>query len=616
MTRTFWFPLLAVFLFLTGTLSAVLPDFVWNGTNSGDITLGTNWTGNVGPTGLGAIDENVSFGSTTNSTITVDSSLLSALGYVVTLHDITFTDSTNYIFNGTGSPTPALKFTGAFVTQAGNTVTFNNTLNLQLSSGSHMVNTASGSTVTVDSVVSGSGASIDKWGDGTLALNASNSFTGGVNLNGGRLLLGNSAAAGTGTLALGGGTLAPTTDLTLTNAVTLSGYVKLGDCNTNNAITFSGVISGSGSFDAHGYGDITFSGNNSSWTGGIKFYGANNVFVNHANGLGTGNVAFDSYSTTALHFNESATLSSLSGGNYAYVDVGEDQYEYQGSNVVIASGKTLTINQDDETNTTYSGKISGSGDGGLVKEGAGLLSLEGPVQISGPIAINAGTLRVDGNNEWQVQSGAVTVGNSGTLALSNSGSVNSNVTVASGGQLTGTGYVYNAIIQSGATLSPGTATCPIGQLDFSDLTLSGLSKVVIGIKSDGEGGLENSKIYVQNAQTLTLSGVDSTHKLTLKLISDDVLTNLTAGHTYQLRFLYFNNQTGGVLDASNVTIDPTGLNFESGFSANDYALSLYTSDGNYYFVNFTPVPEPSTYVLMLLGLTGTGFAAWRRRRQA
>jgi autotransporter-associated beta strand protein len=596
-------------VFVTSLLSLVLAaiplrasgPIVWTG---GSLTDGSvvdiaNW-GGIPLTGLGT--EDVSFGDTTGQTNVV----VPPLG--IFLRDVTFTGASRPAYTFDNSILSSLGLNGDLIVDtAGSDVTFNGNLPIALSGITHNVNLVSGSTVIINGTVSDvplMTAAVHKLGDGTLALNGANTFSGGIDLAGGWLLLGHDSAAGTGLLTLSAGTLAPTANITLANAVSIGGGIKLGDCDTTAAITFSGVITGSGAFDAHGYGDITFAGNNSGWTGGIEFYGDNNVFVNHANGLGTGGVAFSSSSKTALHYNESATLSSLSGGSYA---------SGMGSAVIIAATKVLTIDQDDETNTTYSGRIYGSGDGGLVKEGAGLLSLEGPVQVSGPIAINAGTLQVDGTNGYFVQSSAVTVSSNATLALRNGGGVESDVTVGSGGTLSGTGYVSNAIIQGGATLWAGTAGCAVGELDFADLTLEGLSKVVIGIKSDGMGGLENSEIYVQNAQTLTLSGVDASNKLTLKLISEGVLTGLTANHPYQLMFLDFNNQTGGLLDASNVTIDSSGLVLESGWVATDVHLS---SGSNQYFVNFTPVPEPSTYMLMALGLAGGGFAAWRRRRQA
>jgi hypothetical protein len=51
-------------------------------------------------------------------------------------------------------------------------------------------------------------------------------------------------------------------------------------------------------------------------------------------------------------------------------------------------------------------------------------------------------------------------------------------------------------------------------------------------------------------------------------------------------------------------------NLGTGHDAGAFALSL---SGNNLMVNFTAVPEPSTYALMALGLGIIGWTVWRRR---
>ena len=97
-----------------------------------------------------------------------------------------------------------------------------------------------------------------------------------------------------------------------------------------------------------------------------------------------------------------------------------------GGNAPIDLGsQTLTVGSDN-TCTTYTGIISDAGS--LVKTGSGALTLAGSKTYSGPTMINQGKLTVDG---W-LSNSAVTVNSSGTLG--GTGNVTS-VTVYSGGHL-------------------------------------------------------------------------------------------------------------------------------------------------------------------------------------
>jgi autotransporter-associated beta strand protein len=96
---------------------------------------------------------------------------------------------------------------------------------------------------------------------------------------------------------------------------------------------------------------------------------------------------------------------------------------------VTLGAATLTTGSDN-TSTTFSGTISGTG--GLTKIGAGTFVLTGTNTYSGATAVNGGRLTVNG-------------------AIPNS-----TLTVDGGATLGGTGTVGNAIIKNGI-LSPGNS---------------------------------------------------------------------------------------------------------------------------------------------------------------
>lgn len=359
---------------------------------------------------------------------------------------------------------------------------------------------------------------------------------------------------------------------------------------------------GAASIDKWGAGTLVLNSSYSDFIGGVTVHegalaiGASSSIeyyegdaYNIVSGpLGTGTVKFETNGTTP-------GLALADSGSYTlhnHFDLGC----FEGTVKIDTGCGDLTL----------AGYIDGTA--GITKVGDGVLTLSGNENsFNGDVTIDGGTVKAAGN--FTLGYGEVVVNSGGTLQFAADYQDN-RVTVNEGGTLSGNGYTYEAIIKAGGTLSPGTAYCPIGTLNFDDLTLEGLSTLVIGIKEDGEGGLESSQVHVMSAATLTLSGVDSEHKLTLKLISEGVLANLSVGEVVQMDFLTYDGIQGGTL-VGNVDFDLS--DFETAFEG--YNLSLVQNAG-IFSLQFTPVPEPSTYVLMVLGAGLTGFAAWRKRRQA
>jgi autotransporter-associated beta strand protein len=562
-----------------------------------NMTNSANWSGAFVGTG----SDDLIFGPSLN--LVANTPINGAL-----VRNITFngTERGSYSIGGTW----ALTLNGDVTVSTTGDVTFAGGLPLQLSDASHVFDVAADTTVTVAGSIGGAGnsSSLVKNGAGTLELDASDSsFRGGVTLNAGWLLIGAYSSSdvestppvrwgpvGRGTLTLNGGTIAPVADITLHNPIALTGNTKLADCDTEYAITFAGNISGSGAFDAHGYGDIYFNGNNSGWTGGVTFYGDNDIYVNSATGLGTGPVAFATYENYSyLYLNASHTINGLSGG---YVTMGEG---YDGSEIQLNQNVTLTVNQ--ATDAEYGGSIGG-------------------YDYWGTTQVNQGGLIIDGTNGGYFANSAVEVNNGGTFGVKNDAYVYSTVTVKSGGKLVGDGFVTEGIIQSGGTLSPGfNSGNKLGKLSFEDLTINGGGTLEFNLKTDGQGGMFSDEIAVQNSATLTINATPA-NRFSLKVISlnsDGNAGALTgtflAGSSYSwLLFdtngIYDANSDSNVFTPGSFQIDDT--QFSAGI-AGSFSLSQAGSD---IYLTFTPVPEPSTYALMALGLVSTGFAAWRRRR--
>ena len=207
-----------------------------------------------------------------------------------------------------------------------------------------------------------------------------------------------------GTLQIGGANIVSALPITLMS--------QGGTIDTNgNSATLSGAISGPGGLTKVGAGTLTLSGS-STYTGatsvnaGMLQAGAVNAFSPFS--------AFTVASGATLDLNSfNQTIGSLAGAGSATL------------------GSAMLTTGNDNTSTTFSGTISGTGS--LTKIGSGTLMLTGINTYSGRTAVNGGTLEVDGS-----------------IAPS------SLTTVNSGGTLTGIGTVGNLTVAGGGTFAPGS----------------------------------------------------------------------------------------------------------------------------------------------------------------
>lgn len=380
-------------------------------------------------------------------------------------------------------------------------------------------------TATLGVALNGTGT-LGKYDAGTLVLSAANGYTGGTALNGGKLVVGDNAALGTGVLTAANGTaLDSSANVSLANAVVLDGGLNLVG---SNALTLGGGISGTGSLIKTGSSALTLSGNN-SYSGGTLL-GAGTLVVGSNAALGTGALVTVSGTTldnstvidlaNALELNGSLTLAgsndlTLSGvisGNGALNKQGTTELTLSGNNTFGGSlnifngtlhliGNTALGNADLNVATTASVSVGGlnkvdalSGSGALALaagstlqvgtggtssvydgsiSGAGQLTKVGTGKqvLNGNSTIDDGTTVVEGN---LIVGGAA--GSTATLA--------SDIGVTQGAMLGGHGIIIgNVNLASGATLDPGNS---IGTLRINgDLSLNSGSTLIIEAEPDG-----------------------------------------------------------------------------------------------------------------------------------
>ncbi|HEX7817042.1 MAG TPA: autotransporter-associated beta strand repeat-containing protein, partial [Dyella sp.] len=407
-------------------------------------------------------------------------------------------------------------------------------------------------------IVSGSGALI-KNGTGTLTLSGANTYTGGTTINAGALqgdatslqgnitdnasLIFNQAAAGTYAGVISGtGTLAKTGAGTLTlsgantygggttisagalqgNATSLQGNITDNASlifNQATAGTYAGVVSGTGSLTKTGAGTLTLSGAN-TYAGGTTVSAGTlqgdvtslqgNIFDNAT--LAFNQVADGSYAgvvsgSGALVKLGAATLTLTGANTYSggtTISAGTLQGNATSLQGNIVDNATLAFNQG--TDASYAGVVSGNG--ALVKLGAGTLTLTGANTYTGGTTITAGALQGDSTSLQ------------GNIADNASLIFNQTATGSYGGVVSGTGSLTKTgagtLSLTGANTYRGGTTVSAGTLQGNSASLQGnivdnaslaFNQVTDGTYAGVVSG--TGSLTKLGAGTLTLSGANT-----------------------------------------------------------------------------------------------------------
>lgn len=492
----------------------------------------------------------------------------------------------------------------------------------------------------------------------TVYLRGDNSYGGNTLLYAGRLRVGqtNGATGEVPTTALGTGTLVvqpyaftvpgmepdvapslePDYNVILPNAIQLNSDLAIDAYESD--FTLAGSISGAGALRLEGeYSTITLSGNN-TFTGGIYLSGGSMDLVLGSNtAAGAGPMGFGGGGGATIFFD---TAAPVIGGLYR--NDGDD-YAYFYANV---DNTTLTINQ--ATDGAFAGDFRSDLSRGalrVVKAGAGALHLDsGGLYVYDGVAepalanaevtlqVNAGTL-ILGSGFYIGETNTTNPGavppiepttvwvNGGTLALDAGAHVNNPVVVTSGA-LAGLGYFSAATIGANARITPGFALQlgdPVGMLNFGDLTLAGGGLLEWNLRTPDPLAADYDRVNVAEIETLHVTAtVDNPEtaedeRFTLKLISlaangtPGVATGFSGDRTY----------TYTIFDATFSSIDgfdPSKFAIDASQFLTDLPIASLTlsQNGNLIQLTFQPVPEPSTYMLLGLGLSFVGLAARRR----
>jgi autotransporter-associated beta strand protein len=459
-----------------------------------------------------SLNSNVGIQVAANSTISVGSGLAmtnpAVMGGTATL---TKAGNGTLVLSGANTNSGGLSVTGGAlsVSAASQMGTTNNALNLNggtllstasfnlgsgrtvtIGSGGGTLLTASGTQLTFDGTLTGTGT-MTKLGAGTLALGqGSGAFTGNTTLGAGVLLLTTNTALANSLVTISNGAVltnnfsGSTIDI---GDLEGSGTVNAGNNSlsvggTGGSTTFSGTIniSGSNNFTSDGAGTLTLSGKVSDTQTGSTIVGAGALQLSGTDNRLSTNAALAVSNGATLDLNGlGQRVAGLSGAGTI-------------TNSPITSGR-LIVNVASNANT-FSGTLQGGMD--FEKTGAGTMVLAGNNGFTGEVNVLGGTLSVGADNNLGNAANVVTLSNN-TAAVNFSSSFSSsrNFTVATG--TTGT-------LLAGS----GVTTTLNGNLSKNGSVLvfgGGGSFTVNGVIS---GASANSDLVVSNS-TVTLNSANT-----------------------------------------------------------------------------------------------------------
>jgi autotransporter-associated beta strand protein/T5SS/PEP-CTERM-associated repeat protein len=359
----------------------------------------------------------------------------------------------------------------------GTTSTINGQINQNAMSSWNVVPGAgNGIDLDVPAVIFGSGG-ITKLGLGGVRLSGSNTFTGGVTLSQGTILIGNDSALGTGMLTANGGALqSDGATHSISNAVNLTGSLIVSGIQN---LTLAGVVSGLGGITKNGSGALTLSGSN-TFTGGMAINAGTvnipSLSVNastdlwYINPSGTLNIAGDlALSSGAVQLFGSGSPAMTVGGTVTHTG-GTLEVDAGSLNMVNYSRGGSSVLQFNGGTTTVTGKFDNGGYN-VVLDGASNPALV----LSGPAASTTGVFEV---RVGITQSGTLTIQNGAVFTDSGFGSLGENSSSSGSVTVTGTASAWS------------TLSADIGGAGYGQLTVSSGGTVTAG--GAGAGGVAGS----------------------------------------------------------------------------------------------------------------------------
>jgi autotransporter-associated beta strand protein len=525
---------------------------------SGNWTNFTNWSATGGTPGLdGSLSTNdtATFGTGGGGTVTLNTN--------AALNTLTFSNSSAYNLAGSGTISLVQGSNTTSISTIQGSHTISNKLNL---STNVTVTNAASTILTLATNVGGSGA-ITKSGSGTLALIASNSYSGGTILNGGILAMSNNAAVGTGAITIASNsTIAALASLNVTNNIAIAGSsTGTFDVGSGLNLIHAGIVSGN-VLAKNGAGTLTLSNYNSYSGGTLLNFGV--IAVGATNALGTGsiNVASGALLDFSIAGTGAITNTLLGSGTVVTTGVGtltlgDNTTNFTGSigadgailritntnsiglatNLFITNSGTIRFSEASASNSVTNTITVQSNSSGVIEHGTGT----GTLTLAGTLVKNAATLTLRGTNTGFI---TITGGITGSAANSDLVYDSGNFNVNTSNSYNGPTYLINgAFVNANA--------------DYAIPTANGRSAVYLDQTNTGANwGSGSSTLSLGTNQTVaSLSGIASSR---VNLGNSTLTIGTVSGNTTFAGTIY--GVGGSLLKDGSSTVKLSGANIYSG----------------------------------------------------
>ncbi|MDX6765218.1 MAG: PEP-CTERM sorting domain-containing protein [Candidatus Methylacidiphilales bacterium] len=596
-------PCLLLF-FAYAMLETVSAQTVTKGNNTTSLNFGASYVGGVAPT---ASDTIIIDNTLTATSITAGVAAdISVLGITMNAAPVSGAARAFNISGGNG----VITIGAGGVTKAANTsaLTFSNTFALGANQ-TWTINASSGT------------------GTGNLVLNAPSITDNGFFLNitgAGRLDI-----TRAGTVDLTNNVNLNTAQVVINSATTV---VNLGNASqTDNFQIIKGRAIGSslGNFgDASSFGD---GGTNTAITMGGGTVG-DNGFFEYSGGNATSNRTFNFDRRTTgseiRNTNADSTL-TLTGNilNNQGTGTADSAYSFGGSGNITLSGNEQL---KDNTNAGQRTTLNKNGIGTLIISGSNSNTSDTTGTYGGMTNVNGGTLLVSGTGSINSTSN-ITVNTSGTFRYDSSTALSRNVTVSGGrfaynsaSNFTGT-LTFNSGTVAGSnlagvalsiganqSLAPGNST---GNMTTGAVTWANAGTFQFEVNdATGAAGSTTAGWDLLNAASLNITA--GTGQFTIEIVSLDALQaaglaqNFVDTNSYQWLFVDAAADITG-FSADKFVFSDSFLNSTTGtFSVTQGGIGNLDK----LYINYTAIPEPSTFALLGLGLAG--LIALRRKHRS